>query len=61
MHPQYVSSPIHTYSLGLAASMASLLLAAGEKGQRHCLPNASIMIHRELFLCFRTSAPTQSD
>lgn len=43
---QYVSSPIHTYSLGLAASMGSLLLAAGEKGKRHCLPNASIMIHR---------------
>ncbi|KAF9560199.1 hypothetical protein CPC08DRAFT_636882 [Agrocybe pediades] len=42
----YVSSPIHTYSLGLAASMGSLLLAAGEKGKRHCLPNASIMIHQ---------------
>jgi len=27
--------------------MGSLLLAAGEKGKRHCLPNASIMIHRE--------------
>jgi ATP-dependent Clp protease protease subunit len=26
--------------------MGSLLLAAGEKGKRHCLPNASIMIHR---------------
>ncbi|KAF9014920.1 ATP-dependent Clp protease proteolytic subunit [Cyathus striatus] len=43
---KYVSSPIHTYSLGLAASMGSLLLAAGEKGRRHCLPNASIMIHQ---------------
>ncbi|KAG6891003.1 ATP-dependent Clp protease proteolytic subunit 2, mitochondrial [Termitomyces sp. T32_za158] len=43
---QYVSSPIHTYSLGMAASMGSLLLAAGEKGKRHCLPNASIMIHQ---------------
>ncbi|KAJ3562877.1 hypothetical protein NP233_g9303 [Leucocoprinus birnbaumii] len=43
---QYVSSPIHTYSIGLAASMGSLLLAAGEKGKRHCLPNASIMIHQ---------------
>ncbi|KAF8168349.1 Clp protease-domain-containing protein [Crassisporium funariophilum] len=42
----YVSSPIHTYSLGLAASMGSLLLASGEKGKRHCLPNASIMIHQ---------------
>jgi len=43
---QYVSSPIHTYSLGIAASMGSLLLASGEKGKRHCLPNASIMIHQ---------------
>ncbi|KAF8656386.1 hypothetical protein AX16_002572 [Volvariella volvacea WC 439] len=46
IYDTYVSSPIHTYSLGLAASMASLLLAAGEKGKRHCLPNASIMIHQ---------------
>ncbi|KAF8060929.1 Clp protease-domain-containing protein [Lyophyllum atratum] len=43
---QYVSSPIHTYGLGLAASMGSVLLAGGEKGKRHCLPNASIMIHQ---------------
>jgi len=43
---QYVSSPIHTYCVGQAASMGSLLLAAGEKGKRHCLPNASIMIHQ---------------
>ncbi|KAK2462102.1 hypothetical protein APHAL10511_006565 [Amanita phalloides] len=43
---QYVSSPIHTYGLGMAASMGSLLLAAGERGKRHCLPNASIMIHQ---------------
>ncbi|KIY45702.1 hypothetical protein FISHEDRAFT_66769 [Fistulina hepatica ATCC 64428] len=43
---QYVSSPIHTYCIGMAASMGSLLLAAGEKGKRHCLPNASIMIHQ---------------
>ncbi|KAH9046467.1 Clp protease-domain-containing protein [Lactarius hengduanensis] len=42
----YVSSPIHTYCVGQAASMGSLLLAAGEKGKRHCLPNASIMIHQ---------------
>ncbi|KNZ78212.1 Putative ATP-dependent Clp protease proteolytic subunit, mitochondrial [Termitomyces sp. J132] len=46
IYDTYVSSPIHTYSLGMAASMGSLLLAAGEKGQRHCLPNASIMIHQ---------------
>ncbi|KAJ8520372.1 hypothetical protein ONZ45_g2813 [Pleurotus djamor] len=43
---QYVSSPIHTYCVGQACSMGSLLLAAGEAGKRHCLPNASIMIHQ---------------
>jgi len=43
---QYVSSPIHTYCVGQACSMGSLLLAAGEKGKRHALPNASIMIHQ---------------
>ncbi|KXN84801.1 Putative ATP-dependent Clp protease proteolytic subunit, mitochondrial [Leucoagaricus sp. SymC.cos] len=46
IYDTYVSSPIHTYSIGLAASMGSLLLAAGEKSKRHCLPNASIMIHQ---------------
>jgi ATP-dependent Clp protease protease subunit len=43
---QYVSSPIHTYCVGQACSMGSLLLAAGERGKRHVLPNASIMIHQ---------------
>lgn len=43
---QYVSSPIHTYCVGQAASMGSLLLAAGEKGHRHILPNATVMIHQ---------------
>ncbi|KAH9996623.1 Clp protease-domain-containing protein [Russula vinacea] len=46
IYDTYVSSPIHTYCVGQAASMGSLLLAAGEKGKRHCLPNASIMIHQ---------------
>ncbi|KAF7306419.1 ATP-dependent Clp protease proteolytic subunit [Mycena indigotica] len=43
---QYVSAPIHTYCIGQAASMGSLLLSAGAPGKRHCLPNASIMIHQ---------------
>jgi ATP-dependent Clp protease protease subunit len=32
--------------MGQAASMGSLLLAAGEKGMRHALPNARIMVHQ---------------
>jgi ATP-dependent Clp protease, protease subunit len=43
---QYVRSPISTVCLGLAASMGSLLLAAGEKGLRICLPNARVMLHQ---------------
>uniref|UniRef100_A0A2P2Q3Q1 ATP-dependent Clp protease proteolytic subunit n=1 Tax=Rhizophora mucronata TaxID=61149 RepID=A0A2P2Q3Q1_RHIMU len=43
---QYVRSPINTICLGQAASMASLLLAAGAKGERKSLPNATIMIHQ---------------
>lgn len=43
---QYIRSPISTICLGQAASMASLLLAAGAKGERRSLPNASVMIHQ---------------
>ena len=43
---QYIKSPINTICLGQAASMASLLLAAGAKGERRSLPNATIMIHQ---------------
>ncbi|XP_050235157.1 ATP-dependent Clp protease proteolytic subunit 2, mitochondrial [Mercurialis annua] len=43
---QYIRSPINTICLGQAASMASLLLAAGAKGERKALPNATIMIHQ---------------
>ncbi|XP_039006265.1 LOW QUALITY PROTEIN: ATP-dependent Clp protease proteolytic subunit 2, mitochondrial-like [Hibiscus syriacus] len=44
---QYIKSPINTICLGqAAASMASLLLAAGAKGERRSLPNATIMIHQ---------------
>ncbi|KAG6767173.1 hypothetical protein POTOM_028355 [Populus tomentosa] len=43
---QYIRSPVTTICLGQAASMASLLLAAGAKGERKALPNATIMIHQ---------------
>lgn len=45
---QAVRCPVATYCLGQAASMASLLLAAGAKGKRHALPHARIMIHQPL-------------
>lgn len=45
---QYVRSPVSTICLGQAASMGSLLLAAGAKGKRYALPYARIMIHQPL-------------
>ncbi len=43
---QYIRSDIATVCIGQAASLGSLLLAAGAKGKRYCLPNARIMIHQ---------------
>jgi ATP-dependent Clp protease protease subunit len=43
---QYIQPHVATMCIGQAASMGSLLLAAGEKGKRYCLPNARIMIHQ---------------
>lgn len=43
---QYIRPKVTTMCLGQAASMGSLLLAAGEPGQRYALPNARIMIHQ---------------
>lgn len=44
---QYISAPVHTFCLGQAASMGSLLLAGGERGKRFALKHSSVMIHRE--------------
>ena len=43
---QYIRNPISTLCCGQAASMASLLLSAGEKGHRQSLPNSRIMMHQ---------------
>ncbi len=43
---QYIKPDIATVCIGQAASLGSLLLAAGAKGKRYCLPNARIMIHQ---------------
>jgi ATP-dependent Clp protease protease subunit len=43
---QYIKPPVHTMCCGLAASMGSFLLAAGEKGSRFSLPHSRIMIHQ---------------
>lgn len=44
----FLASDVSTTCLGIAASMASFLLAAGKKGKRFILPNADVMIHQPL-------------
>ena len=43
---QYIKPSVSTMCVGQAASMGSLLLAAGEKGQRFALPNSRVMVHQ---------------
>ncbi len=43
---RYVECPISTVCVGLAASMAAVLLAAGDKGRRFALPNGEILLHQ---------------
>ncbi|MGC8634610.1 MAG: ATP-dependent Clp protease proteolytic subunit [Candidatus Limnocylindrales bacterium] len=43
---QYLRAPVSTMCVGMAASMAAVLLAAGAKGKRYALPHSRIMIHQ---------------
>jgi ATP-dependent Clp protease protease subunit len=43
---QFVKCDVSTFCLGMAASMGSLLLMAGSKGKRFCMPNGRVMIHQ---------------
>lgn len=45
---QYIRCPVTTICMGMAASMAAVLLASGEKGKRFSLPNARVMVHQPL-------------
>ena len=45
---QFVNCDVATYCIGQAASMGAMLLTAGTKGKRHCLPNGRVMIHQPL-------------
>jgi ATP-dependent Clp protease protease subunit len=45
---QYISPDVGTICTGLAASMGAVLLAAGAKGKRTCLPHSRVMIHQPL-------------
>jgi ATP-dependent Clp protease, protease subunit len=43
---QFIKSPVSTLCVGMAASMAAVLLAAGTPGKRYALPHARIMLHQ---------------
>jgi ATP-dependent Clp protease, protease subunit len=43
---QFITCDVNTYCMGIAASMGSVLLTAGTKGKRFCLPNSHVMIHQ---------------
>ncbi len=43
---QYLRAPVSTICIGMAASMAAVLLAAGAPGKRYALPNSRVMIHQ---------------
>ncbi len=45
---QFMTCDVSTYCIGQAASMGAVLLSAGTKGKRYCLPNAKVMIHQPL-------------
>ena len=45
---QYIRPDVSTICIGSCASMAAVLLTAGEKGKRYALPHASVMIHQPL-------------
>lgn len=45
---QFIKPAVSTLCIGQAASMGALLLTAGEKGKRFCLPNSRVMIHQPL-------------
>ena len=45
---QFVKPAVSTLCVGQAASMGAMLLAAGAKGKRYCLPNSRVMIHQPM-------------
>lgn len=44
----YIKPPVQTICVGIAASMAAVLLSSGAKGHRYALPNSEVMIHQPL-------------
>ena len=58
---QAIGAPVSTICMGMAASMGSVLLAAGEKNRRFAWPHARIMIHQPLIMGTVTGTSTDLD
>ncbi|NLW85986.1 MAG: ATP-dependent Clp protease proteolytic subunit [Planctomycetes bacterium] len=58
---QFIRCPVVTYCVGMAASMAAVLLGGGEKGKRYCLPNSRVLIHQPLIRGTLTGPATELD
>jgi ATP-dependent Clp protease protease subunit len=58
---QYVRPDIRTYAVGVAASMAAVLLVGGTKGKRFTLPNSRVLIHQPLIHGTLTGPATDLD
>ena len=58
---QAISAPVSTVCMGMAMSMGSFLLAAGEPGRRFAWPHARIMIHQPLIMGTITGTATDLD
>ena len=44
----FISAPVYTIALGMAASMGGAILAAGEKGHRYCMKSSQILVYMEI-------------
>lgn len=57
----FIEAPVRTVCVGIAASMASVILACGEKGKREVFPHAQVMVHQPLIMSQGSSVTRQSD
>ena len=58
---KFIRPDVSTYCVGMAASMAAVLLCGGTKGKRHCLPNSRVLIHQPLIRGVLTGPATELD
>jgi len=58
---QFIRPDVATYCVGMAASMAAVLLVGGAKGKRHILPNSRVLVHQPLIQGVLTGPATELD